>query len=145
MLKTNGYFLFDRAFFEGMAAANNYKIIFSSYIVVPGTETRNGSEHEFHVPVARSMLDSIDYAKVRQIAIHAVMQKQENAEFKIPYEGDFMRERYNCAGFNRIYFKDPLSWSAVPSAKYSTEEAPFKLLVKEFFRRLFKKIKRKIF
>ena len=52
-----------------------------------------------------------------------------------------MSEKYNHAGFNRIYFKDPLSYGYLPSATLSTEEISYKLLIKEFFRRLLNKIK----
>ena len=52
-----------------------------------------------------------------------------------------MKENFNCAGFNRIYFKDSLSYSYIPSAKLTTEETPFSVLIKEFIRRLTKKIK----
>ena len=40
ILKGNGYFKFDEAFFEGIAAANNYKIIFSSYVITTGNELK---------------------------------------------------------------------------------------------------------
>ena len=44
LLKGNGYFLFDKSFVDGIAAANNYKIIFSSYTISTGTNTKNGSD-----------------------------------------------------------------------------------------------------
>ena len=53
-----------------------------------------------------------------------------------------MNEIFNCSGFNRLYFKDQMAYSYVPSAKLTYEEAPFKILVKEFFRRVLKKLKK---
>ena len=53
-----------------------------------------------------------------------------------------MKEKYNCVGFNRIYFKDPMSYSYIPAVNLITEETPFKVLIKEFFRRLIKKLKK---
>ena len=45
----NGYFKFDETFFEGIASANNYKIIFSSYVITTGEKTENGSYYQFHI------------------------------------------------------------------------------------------------
>jgi len=141
LLKGNGYFLFDKAFVEGMSAANNYKIIFSSYTISTGTKTKNGSNHQFHIPQTESLFDSINFSKIRNIGIYAVLQKQSNDDFKIPYQNDLMKEKYNCVGFNRIYFKDSLSYSYIPSAKLTTGETSFKILLKEFVCRFIKKIK----
>tara|TARA_B100001996_G_scaffold382681_1_gene375219 strand:+ start:1757 stop:2641 length:885 start_codon:yes stop_codon:yes gene_type:complete len=141
VLKGNGYFLFDRAFFEGIAAANKYKIIFASYMLAPGTQTKNGSNHQFHLPLSEHIFNSINFAKIENLNIYFVLQKQHDEEFKIPYQDNLMKETYNCVGFNRIYFKDPMSYSYIPAAKLTTEETPFKTLIKEFFRRLIKKIK----
>ena len=142
VIKGNGYFMFDRAFFEGMAAANNYKIVFGSYVIITGTKTKNGSLHMYHVPMTEPVFNSINLSKVENINIYVVFQKQNKDEFKIPYQDDLMKEKYNCAGFNRIYFKDPMSYSYIPAANLTTEETPFKVLIKEFFRRLIKKLKK---
>jgi len=53
-----------------------------------------------------------------------------------------MNEIFNCSGFNRLYFKDQMAYSYISSAKLTYEEAPFKILVKEFFRRVLKKLKK---
>ena len=50
--KGNGYFKFDDSFFEGIAAANSYKVIYNSYILTPINKTKsiNGSDYDFHIP-----------------------------------------------------------------------------------------------
>ena len=49
-LKTNGYFLLDRSFFEGIAAANKYKILGSNYIVQQRDKTPSGSYKQCRIP-----------------------------------------------------------------------------------------------
>ena len=124
-----------------MAAANNYKIICTYYVITPGTKTKDGSLHTYLIPMAESLFNSIDFAKIRSVGVYALFQKQDDSDYKFPYQGSLMNEKYNHAGFNRIYFKDPLSYAYIPSANLITEEINFKILIKEFFRRLLNRIK----
>ena len=140
-LKGNGYFLFDKPFFDGMAAANNYKVIYNSYIISTGTKTLEGSLHQFHIPQSYSLYEKLNFALIENASIYVVFQKQEDASFKIPYEHEFMNEYYNISGFNRMYFKDPLSYSYLKSSKVTTDEISFKALLKIFFKRLFSRFK----
>jgi hypothetical protein len=142
IIKGNGYFLFDKSIIDGMAAANNYKIIFASYTLTAKTTTKKGSAHQFHVPLSEFMFDTIDFGKIDGLGVYAVFQKQNDSEYKFPYQSGLMNEIFNCSGFNRLYFKDQMAYSYVPSAKLTYEEAPFKILVKEFFKRLLKKLKK---
>ena len=101
--KGNGYFKFDDSFFEGIAAANNYNIIFNSYVLIPGNKTRNGSFHEFHIPRNRELFNILDFSKLEELNIYGVLQKTKEDEFKMPYQNKLMREVYNIPkGFNRI-------------------------------------------
>ena len=137
--KGNGYFLFDKSFFDGIAAANNYKVIYSSYIVMPGTKTQDGSSHQFHIPQSEYLFNTLNINMLSNVAIYNVMQKTSKDEFKIPYQHDFMNKYYNIAGFNRVYHKDPLSFSYLRSSKVSHDKIPFKTLLKIFIKRLSKK------
>ena len=50
-----------------------------------------------------------------------------------------MKQKYSIPkGFNRIYFKEPMAYSYIPSGTLSVEEAPFRFLLKA----LISKIKR---
>jgi hypothetical protein len=47
----NGYFNFDVAFFEGMAAANNYSIAYAAFVVT----TKHG---QYHIPCSKDLLEA---------------------------------------------------------------------------------------
>ena len=139
VLKGNGYFTFDESFFEGIAAANNYNIIFNSYLLNPGSKTKSGSSHEFHIPRHRELFNVLDFSKLKGLSIYGVLQKTKEDEFKIPYQGKLMKKMYNISeGFNRVYLKESLGYTHVPSSTLTVEQAPFKLLTKA----LITKIKR---
>lgn len=148
VLKGNGYFLFDRHFIAGIAMANNYKIIFNTYTIATGTETENGTGQEFNIPMSKALFNVINFGKVENVYLRAVFQKQNEDKFIMPsLENQHqpsmgrMKEGHYNFGFNRMYLKDPLGYSIIPSSKLTIVETPFKLLVKEFFRRLLKKIR----
>ena len=127
----NGYFKFDESFFEGIAAANNYKIIFNSYVVSHLKKTKHGSNIEFHIPRNRELFNALNFEKILDLDIYGVLQKIKDDEFKIPYQGNLMKEMYNISeGFNRTYLKDPMSYNYLPSATLNVEGASFKLLIK---------------
>jgi hypothetical protein len=129
--KGNGYFKFDESFFEGIAAANNYKIIFNSYEISPGEKTKNGSHLQFHIPRNRELFNVLDFSKLEGLGIYGVLQKTKEDEFKIPYQGKFMKEVYNISGgFNRFYSKEPMGYTYVPSSTLEVEAAPFRFLIK---------------
>ena len=111
ILKGNGYFKFDEVFFEGIAAANNYKIIFSSYVITTGEKTKNGSYYQFHIPRNHKLLDVLDYSKLArldkygELGIFAVMQKITDEEFKTPYQGTIYNDIHNISHFLSIKSK----------------------------------------
>tara|TARA_B100001971_G_C18197298_1_gene542298 strand:+ start:234 stop:1145 length:912 start_codon:yes stop_codon:yes gene_type:complete len=136
VMKGNGYFTVDESFFEGIAAANNYKIIYNSFLITIDEKTDNGSYHEFHIPRNRKLLGLLNFEKFsnrelgQELMIYAVFQKTNKEEFKIPYQGRLMNDIYNLpAGFNRVYLKDPLGYTYVPSSTLVVEDVPFKKLI----------------
>jgi hypothetical protein len=133
----NGYFLYDKHFFEGIAAANNYKIMFNSYTICTGTKTRNGSDHEFHVPMNKDLLMSIDLNRVDAIGVYAVIQKKNDADFKFPYQGQILSEQQGNIGFNRVFHHDPPGYSYVP-------EYMEQISSKELFKKFLKNIRNRI-
>ena len=130
----NGYFLYDKKFFEGIAAANNYSIIFNSYIISPGTKTENGTDYQFHIPMNRELLSTIDKSKVNNISVYAVLQKHTNAEFEIPYQDYYMSEKQRHFGFNRLYSKDPPRYSYIPT--FNLQKISHHVLLREISRRI---------
>ena len=78
--------------------------------------------------VRKHGLVSISKLEDIEPAIHSILKDDE---FKIPYQGKLMKEMYNISeGFNRTYFKDPMSYNYLPSATLNVEGASFKLLIK---------------
>ena len=136
----NGYFLYDESFFDGIAAANNYKIIFNSYVIAPDSKTPNGSDNQFHVPLNRDLLKTIDLSKAN-IGVYVVLQKQDKSDFKFPYQGQYLAKKQGHFGFNRIYHQNPLSSSFLPEAKITALSG--RELLKELFRRIKSRITRK--
>ena len=131
-----------------MAAANNYKIIFTSSVISTGTKTKSGSEDQFHIPLTKPLFRSLDLTKIPLVGSYGVFQKQDDEEIKFAYQGmraherKYMNKVYNYKGFNRMYFKDPMGYSYIPSATITktVDDTSFKILVQQFFKRLLKKI-----
>ena len=136
----NGYFLYDESFFDGIAAANNYKIIFNSYVIATGSKTPNGSDNQFHIPLNRDLLKTIDLSKT-SIGVYVVLQKQDKSDFKFPYQGQYLAKKQGHFGYNRIYHQNPLSSSFLPEAKITALSG--RDLLKELFRRIKSRITRK--
>ena len=136
----NGYFLYDESFFDGIAAANNYKIIFNSYVITTESKTPNGSDNQFHIPLNRDLLKTIDLSKA-SIGVYVVLQKQDKSDFKLPYQGHYLAKKQGHFGFNRIYHQNPLSSSFLPEAKITALSG--RDLLKELFRRIKSRITRK--
>ena len=130
----NGYFLYDESFFDGIAAANNYKIIFNSYVIAAESKTPNGSDNQFHVPLNRDLLKTIDLSKASSINVYVVLQKQDKSDFKFPYQGQYLAKKQGHFGFNRIYHQNPLSSSFIPEVEITTLTG--REFIKEFFRRI---------
>ena len=135
LFQGNGYFTLEDTFFEGLAAANDYKILHSSYNVSPGEKTENGSLIQFHIPRNKKLLKVMDLTKINEnklasLEICVVMQKTSNKPFKIPYQGDLMSKHYNISGFNKIFKKEPMSHLYIPSSSMHIEDASIVEIVK---------------
>ena len=137
----NGYFLFDRPFFESLAAFNNYKILYSSYIISTKTKTPNDSDNQYHIPMSRDLLKSIDLNKVNTIGVYGVLEKLKDSEFNFPNQYSSLKEETrNHMGFNRIYYKDPPGpgYSYIPVFEDS-------ISTRDIIKILRKRIKKKFF
>ena len=62
----------------------------------------------------KELLMTIDLNKVGAIGVYAVMQKQNDADFKFPYQGRYLSENLGNMGFNRVYHHDPPGYSYIP-------------------------------
>tara|TARA_Y100001968_G_scaffold187885_1_gene172225 strand:+ start:243 stop:1115 length:873 start_codon:yes stop_codon:yes gene_type:complete len=130
----NGYFLYDKKFFESIAAANQYSILYTSYVISPGTQTMNGTNHQFHIPLHSKLLSAIDKSTIDGVSVYAVMKKHQDKSFRIPYQGDYMSIKHQHYGFNRMYIKDPPSYSYIPT--YNLKKVPGRVLINEIYKRI---------
>jgi hypothetical protein len=105
----NGYFHFDLAFFEGLAATNNYKILFSAYEV---TDPKGETQHM--VPLSRELMKMFDFTKIGIIGITYVFQKLENEDFKMPYQGNLLSQTQKNSGYQLQFLSHPPSRTYVP-------------------------------
>ncbi len=140
--KGNGYYQFDLSFFEGMAAANNYRILFSSYIILCG-KTKAGSSLEYHVPLSRELLQAIDWAKAGNIRICYVFQKQDSKDFQYPYQGGYMSEVLGNHGYKLQFISSPPSRTYVPLRESALEITRTMDIFKYLLKRVRGSIKRK--
>jgi len=75
----NGYYNLDIPFFEGLAVANNYSVIYSAYNIV----TNNG---EYHLPCDNQILKILLNSNIRT-GISYIFKKNDDNEFKYCYQG----------------------------------------------------------
>lgn len=137
--KGNAFYTYDHHFYEGLAASNNYSITYNSYIVNTGKQTKAGSEMSFHIPLNKSLLDSINLSSTKWLGVCFVLKKNTNEEFKFPYQGAYEKLKYHHYGFNKLYLQNPMSYSFVP--QFSLANIKFKELIIEIIKRLKKKFK----
>ena len=141
-VKGNGFFTFDESFYEGIAAANGYKIIYSSYFVQTGEKTENGSFHEFHIPRNSKLLNVLDHVKLRNpekntgIGIYGVFQKVNDDKFHMPQQGGISnKDVYNgVVGFDRGYLKETMGYQYIPTAKITMEDASLVVILKSLIK-----------
>ena len=110
-----GYFNFDIPFFEGLAAANNYSVIYSAYSIT----TANGEQ--YHLPCDKGIIDSINLNKVADLGISYIFKKNEENSFQYCYQSEVTqgnKETIYRTGFitdkfppDRVYI--PSHWSII--------------------------------
>jgi len=129
VFRGKGYYAYDPSFLEGMAAANNYRILYSSFVI-----------NQFHVPLSWELMDTFDFTKMKGLRVFYAMQKQSEADFRTPYQGRFLSQNQKHLGFEVKYLQNPLSRAYAPldTFKGIDDDALFG----EFRKRLNKKIKK---
>lgn len=84
----NGFFCFDQSFFEGLAAANRYSVVYSAYVVTCGSEPFT---NQFHIPCSKDLLECFDYSRINPVGIAYIFRKIEDNEFSPYYQGNVHR------------------------------------------------------
>ena len=158
---------FDLSFFESMAAANNYKILFSSFQVqvqrqnltqpeakalIPGWEHHHRRD-QYHIPLSNDLLHTINWSSGQEpeLGINYVFQKQSETEFQYGYQGEFQSRVSEHYGFDLQFLPDPPSRSYVP-IRYGNKNGlrvdileciPVRMLAKHLTGRILKHLRRK--
>ena len=149
----NGYHNFDLSFFEGMASANDYEILLSSFMVTitkqelledermglnPRWE-RNQRVEEFHIPLSNDLLDVVNWSNRKsQLGICYVFRKSTDQEFRYAYQGDFQSQVYGNGGYELQFLPDPPSRSYVPVHALTIDGLRQEVLTSISGKRLFK-------
>ncbi len=139
LINTNGYYSIDPSFFEGIAAANNYNIVFKSFVIDTNLKTKSGTKKLFHIPQNKELLDCFNFKTNSNVGIYAVLEKTNDDEFKIPYQGELIKDKYNNFGYNKFYLNDTNKYTYVP--QYQINNIKFSKLIKIFINKFLKKIK----
>jgi len=140
---TNGYYNFDTAFYEDLAAANNYKIHFTAHLVNAPASMKDSHRFSWMLPLSTEILDILDHSKVETISVFYVMEKTSDNEFILPYQGQYMSTQYGNDGYDvaaMMNYKCP-SRSYVPVIdRYSNVSSKvFKKTCKAYFKKKFLK------
>jgi SAM-dependent methyltransferase len=135
----NGYSNFDTAFFEGLAAANQYRILFGSYLVTP--KSQRDLFDQFHVPLSWKLLRTLDWSMLRDVAICYVLQKQHDQEFQLPYQTGLLCQRQAHYGFRLQFLPHPPSRTYVPVTDASLPYMSTRALVRLTLRRIATRLK----
>ena len=95
VLNGNGFFNFDISFFECMATANRYGIIYSAYVV------NTLDNLQFHIPCHNSLLRLFDLNSVKYLGISYIFKKSSDEDFKYFYQdlGPSMKRSYYEVSF----------------------------------------------
>lgn len=135
----NGYYLFDQSFFEGIAAANNYRILFSSYVIT--IPDQKDIYSQFHIPASAKLLEVLDWAKLSSVEICYVFRKQEEADFVFPYQGSYLSKAQGNLGYKLQFLAQPPSYSYLPLFSRDLEEISAKSLARILLKRLVRRLR----
>ena len=155
---SNGYFNFDLSFYEGMAAANSYRIAFSSFVVSLKRQYLTAEERmtipadadgtlidEHHIPLSNDLLNTVDWSKDRpSLSICYVFEKQSDEDFQFPYQGEFMARELGNYGYELQFLATPPSRSYIPIRADSSERLLESFPVRSLARHVLRRIGRKV-
>jgi hypothetical protein len=101
--------------------------------------TGAGSANQFHVPLSRELIDALDWTKVQQIGICYVMQKQSDADFQYPYQGQYLSRVMGHQGYQLQFLPEPPSRTYLPvwEPSHILEDTPAKNLLRHLIGRMF--------
>lgn len=119
----NGYYHFDLSFFEGLAAANGYRILYGAYNIPAGGT-------QFNLPLSRELLSVLDWSKINLVGISYVFEKMTDEDFKLPQQNEFLAQSQGHHGFKLEFLPLPPSRTYVPLTSPQLEAVGGKTLLK---------------
>jgi hypothetical protein len=134
----NGYYNYDPSFFEGMAAANGYNVLFTS-----GHVSLNDG-NQYHLPLSNNLLNSMDRSKLSSVGICYVLQKTSADDFRIPYQGEYLAQSRGAVAFQTEVHFDPPRRAYVPMYTNDLRDVSGRTLLRILRERIVNKIKRLI-
>jgi len=139
----NGYYNFDPSFFEGMAAANGYRILYCAFVVVLKKRYLSKSENrhlpvssggdygfdEYHIPLSQELLDIFNWSTSGahwslagpEVNMCYVFQKESDDDFQLAYQGGMQARVQGHAGFQIRFLPNPPSRTYVPLLEQTLE------------------------
>ncbi len=132
-LKGNGFYQFDHSTIDNVAAANNYSIIHSCFVI-------SKDKKSFTLPLDESYLQLVNLNNISLIGIFYVLKKNDDGEFKFPYQGTgktpVSKEFFtlNTSYKNRL----PIN-TYIP---HSIDKIKTKVLIKQIIKRIKNKFKK---
>ncbi|MDE2027114.1 MAG: hypothetical protein KGK03_10300 [Candidatus Omnitrophica bacterium] len=135
-----GLYAYDPSFLEGMASANNYKILFSSFVITMHNPTEAGHSCQYHVPLSWGLMDTFDWTRIEGLEVCYVMQKQSASDFCVSYQGVFFSNNQTHHGYRLNYSQNPPARAYVPV--HTLDMIPDGEMLLDLRRRLYSKFKR---
>jgi len=135
----NGYYNFDSSFFEGLAAANGYEVLFASYILTTREAAPDGRMGQFHLPLARELVTAFDWSRINQIGICYVFLKTSEADFQYPYQGSYLAQKQGHYGYTLQFLPEPPRRTYLPVYDATNMPIATKELAKMLYRRVIAK------
>lgn len=155
----NGYYNFDQSFFEGMAAANDYSILYSSFLVglakkydikeLGPNPSMGKLLEQFHIPLSRELIDVLDWNQdIPTVGICYAFRKNSDNEFKYAYQGEYLAQTQKNAGYRLQFLPIPPSRTYLPLRGVSEQSSnegilntvPLKTLIRHTSKRLLKRL-----
>jgi SAM-dependent methyltransferase len=133
----NGYYCFEPSFYEGLAAANGYKILFSSYVIGSA-----GASGQHHVPLSEEVVSCFDSGKLGLLAICYVLQRTTDADFVTPYQGAFLSSSQGHLGFQAQFLPAPPARTWLPMPTSAVDAVPSRDLASALARRVRGRLRR---
>ena len=126
----NGFYNFDLSYFENIAAANNYSIIFSKLFFIK-------DKKYITTPVDKELIKLINLNNIENIYAFYLMRKKSDNEFKMPYQGSGSsfppKEKYNLQSINK--YISPEKYYIPTKADTMSGRELLKLLIKKIIKR----------